>query len=165
MMKKQPILSRVSIGVAVWVSGMLLISTPLLAKCPAGSSAAGGSDKQLVGIIDPDGRKHVWTLPPETGCGILRQLAAQYPSKTIYGVRYYRIPSWRGTGKLVLEINARQDVLISDLRKKIKRLETKADDGHRTRRHFPRGSSKSLSDRVKELEKQMKNDPNAGGYR
>ena len=163
-MKKQSIFSLVSIGVAVWVTGMFLFSTPLLAQRPAGSAAAGGSKTQPVGIIDPDGHRHIWTLPAASGSAISKQLAAKYPSTMIYGVNFYRIPSWRGTGKLVLEINAQQDVLISDLRKKVKRLKKKAGTRQSVRRRYPHGNHKSLSERVYALERQMK-EMKDGGYR
>ena len=163
-MKKQSIFNLVSIGIVVWVTGVFLISTPVLAKRPDRSTLTGNSEMHLIGIIDPDGHKHVWRIPGETGGAISSQLAAKYPSTELYGVTYFRIPSWRGTSKLVLEINAQQDVLISDLRKKIKRLKKKTGYRQIIRRHGQHRNSKSLSERVYELERQMKDLTHDGGY-
>ena len=121
-----------------------------MAKSPAGSSADGSSNVYLIGIVDPDGHKRVWAFPAETGSGISRRLAAKYPSKTIEGVSFFRVTSWRDTSNLAIEANAQQGLLIVDLFKEIKSLKTNAPD-------------RQLARRVNKLEKQL-NAMRDGGY-
>jgi hypothetical protein len=148
-MEKKSIFTIHCIGVLVFVIGVFMLSLPLLAKSPAGSSSDGGSNVYLFGIIDPDGHKRIWAFPAETATGISRRLAAKYPSKTIDGVSFFRVISWRDTSNLVIEANAQQGLLIVDLFKEIKRL--KANTPNR-----------QLARRVNKLEKQLNAMTDAG---
>jgi hypothetical protein len=149
-MEKKSIFSIHFFGILVFVIGVFILSLPLLAKSPAGSASDGGSNVYLIGIIDPDGHKRIWAFPAETASGILRQLAAKYPSKTIDGISFFRVTSWRDTSNLVIEANAQQGLLIVDLFKEIKRLKANALSRQRARR-------------VNKLEKQLNAMP-YGGY-
>jgi len=149
-MEKKSIFSIHFFGVLVFVIGVFILSLPLLAKSPAGSASDGGSNVYLIGIIDPDGHKRIWAFPAETASGISRQLAAKYPSKTIDGISFFRVTSWRDTSNLVIEANAQQGLLIVDLFKEIKRLKANALSRQRARR-------------VNKLEKQLNAMP-YGGY-
>ena len=149
-MEKKSIFSIHFFGILVFVIGVFILSLPLLAKNPAGSASDGGSNVYLIGIIDPDGHKRIWAFPAETASGISRQLAAKYPSKTIDGISFFRVTSWRDTSNLVIEANAQQGLLIVDLFKEIKRLKANALSRQRARR-------------VNKLEKQLNAMP-YGGY-
>jgi len=149
-MEKKSIFSIHFFGILVFVIGVFILSLPLLAKSPAGSASDGGSNVYLIGIIDPDGHKRIWAFPAETASGISRQLAAKYPSKTIDGISFFRVTSWRDTSNLVIEANAQQGLLIVDLFKEIKRLKANALSRQRARR-------------VNKLEKQLNAMP-YGGY-
>ena len=59
-----------------------------------------------------------------TTANISRRLAAKYPSKTIDGVTFFQINSFRDTSKLAIEANAQQGLLIVDLFKEIKTLKS-----------------------------------------
>ena len=123
-MKKKSIFIVHALGVLVFVIGVFMLSMPLLAKGPAGSSSDGSSNVYLLGIIDPDGHKRIWAFPAETADGISKRLAAKYPSKTIDGVTFFRVTSWRDTSNLAIEANAQQGLLIVDLFKEIKTLKS-----------------------------------------
>jgi hypothetical protein len=123
-MKKKSIFIIHAPGVLVFVIAVFMLSMPLLAKSPAGSSSDGSSNVYLLGIIDPDGHKRIWAFPAETASDISKRLAAKYPSKTIDGVTFFRVTSWRDTSKLAIEANAQQGLLIVDLFKEIKTLKS-----------------------------------------
>lgn len=142
-MEKKSIFIIHVLGVLVFVIGVFILSIPLSAKSPAGSSPDGSSNVYLIGIVDPDGHKRVWAFPAETGSGISRRLAAKYPSKTMDGVSFFGVTSWRDTGSLAIEANAQQGLLIVDLFKEIKSLKANAPD-------------RQLARRVNKLEKQLK---------
>ena len=133
MQKKSVIIIR-ALGVLVFVIGVLVLGMPSLAKSPAGSSSGESSNVNLVGIIDPDGHKHIWAFPAETAGGILRRLAAKYPSKKIDGVSFYQVTSWRDTSNLAVEANAQQGLLIVELFQKIKHLKVNAPGAQLARR-------------------------------
>ena len=154
-MQKKSLFTIYAIGVLVFIISMFVFNMPLLAKSPAGTSSHRGSDIVRFGIIDPDGQKHYWALPAESANRISRQLAAKYPSKMIYGVPFYNVTSWRGTSKLAFEINAQQDLLISDLFKKINRLKSKEAYRKLARRAKSKASKNSMSDRLYRLEKKV----------
>lgn len=149
-MEKKSLLIIHALGVLIFVIGVFMLSIPLLAKSPAGSSFDGSSNVHLFGIIDPDGHKRIWAFPAETGSGISRRLAAKYPSKTIEGVSFFRVTSWRDTSNLAIEANAQQGLLIVDLFKELKSLKANAP-------------SRQLARRVNKLEKQL-NAMRDGGY-
>lgn len=150
-MEKKSILIIYTLGVLVFVIGVFMPSIPMLAQSPAGSLFDGSSNVHLFGIIDPDGHKRIWVFPAETATGISRRLAAKYPSKTIEGVRFFRVTSWRDTSNLAIEANAQQGLLIVDLFKELRSLKANAP-------------SRQLVRRVNKLEKQM-NAMLDGGYR
>ena len=150
-MRKKSMLIIYALGVLVFGVGVFMPSIPMLAQNPAGSSFDGSSNVHLFGIIDPDGHKRIWVFPAETAMGISRQLAAKYPSKTIEGVSFFRVTSWRDTSNLAIEANAQQGLLIVDLFKELKNLKANAPSSHLVRR-------------VNKLEKQM-NAMLDGGYR
>ena len=135
----------------VFVFAVFMLNMPLMAKSPAGSSTEESSNVHLIGIVDPDGQKHIWAFPAETAVGITRRLAAKYPRKTIDGVSFFRVTSWRETGRLAVEATAQQGLLIMALYKKIKRLKVNT---HGTQ----------LAHRVNKLEKRM-NAMTDSGYR
>lgn len=150
-MKKKSIFSMLSTGVLVLAIGVFMSSLPLPATSPAKSLNDGKSDINLFGIMDPDGRKHTWALPAETAAGIGRRLAAKYPSKSIDGVTFYRVHSWRDTANLAIEAHAQQGSLIADLINHIERLQKSGPD-------------KKLTRRVSALEKRL-NEMSFAGYR
>jgi hypothetical protein len=121
-MKKKSIFIIHALGVLVFVIAVFMLSMPLLAKSPPGSSSDGSSNMYLLGIIDPDGHKHIWAFPAETAIGISKRLAAKYPSKTIDAVTFFRVTSWRDTSNLAIAANAQQGLLLVDLLKEIKIL-------------------------------------------
>jgi hypothetical protein len=121
-MKKKSIFIIHALGVLVFVIAVFMLSMPLLAKSPPGSSSDGSSNMYLLGIIDPDGHKHIWAFPAETASGISKRLAAKYPSKTIDAVTFFRVTSWRDTSNLAIAANAQQGLLLVDLLKEIKIL-------------------------------------------
>ena len=127
-MKKESIFSLVSIGLLVLMACLFGLSSPLSATSPA------KSDVVLLGIIDPDDRKHIWALPAGTATGISRQLAAKYPRQSIDGVIFYRVGSWRDTAHLVLEAHAQQGALMVDLTNQIERIKRSGPDRKLTRR-------------------------------
>ena len=148
-MEKKSIFMIHAMVVLVFVIGVFMLSIPLLAKSAAGSSSDGSSNVHLVGIIDPDGHKRIWAFPAETAVGISRRLAAKYPSKTIDGVSFFRVTSWRDTSNLAIEANEQQGLLIVDLFKEIKSVKANAP-------------SRQLVRRVNKLEKQL-NEMSDGG--
>ena len=133
-MGKKSIFIIHALGVLVFVIGVFMLSMPLLAKSPAGSSSDGSSNVFPLGIIDPDGHKRIWAFPAETAIGISKRLAAKYPSKRVDGVTFFRVTSWRDTGELAIEANAQQGLLIVDLFKEIKILKEKAPGSQLVRR-------------------------------
>lgn len=149
-MKKKAIFRFVSSGVFILVVGVAL-GLPLTATSPAHSQSAGKQDVYLLGIMDPDGRKHIWALPVETGTAISRQLSAKYPRQAIDGVIFYRASSWRDTANLVLEAHAQQNALLVNLTNRIERMK-------RT------GPDRKLARRVTALEKRL-NESLESGYR
>ena len=150
-MNKKSIFIIHALGVLIFVIGVFMLSMPLLAKGPAGFSPDGNSNVYLLGIIDPDGHKRIWAFPAETAIGISNRLAAKYPSKTIGGVTFFRVTSWRDTSNLAIEANAQQGLLIVDLFKEIKTL--KENEPNR-----------QLARRLDRLEKQW-NDRFEGNWR
>ena len=112
----------------------MALGLPLTATSPAHSQSAGKQDVYLLGIMDPDGRKHIWALPVETGTAISRQLSAKYPRQAIDGVIFYRVSSWRDTANLVLEAHAQHSDLMVDLIKRIERIKRSGADRELTRR-------------------------------
>ena len=88
----------------------------------------------LLGIIDPEGYKRIWAFPAETAIGISKRLAAKYPRKTIDGVTFFRVTSWRDTSNLAIEANAQQGLLIVNLFKEIKTLKENEPNRQLTRR-------------------------------
>jgi hypothetical protein len=133
-MKKKSIFSFVSSGILVLVFAVFMFSWPLPATSPAKSLRDSHADVYLIGILDPDDRKHVWALPAEAATGIGRRLAANYPSKSIDGVTFYRVGSWRDTANLAIEAHAQQGILIVDLVNQIDRLKKSGPDRKLTRR-------------------------------
>ena len=133
MQKKSVFIIR-ALWLLVFVIGVLMLGMPSLAKSPAGSSSAESSNVNLVGIIDPDGHKHIWAFPAETASGISRRLAAKYPRKKIDGISFFLVTSWRDTSNLAVEANAQQGLLIVDLFQEIKRLKVNAPDAQLARK-------------------------------
>ena len=133
-MKKKSILNFVSTGVLVLVMGAFVFNLPFPTTSPAKSMQAGESDLHLIGILDPDGRKHIWALPADAAAGISRRLAAKYPRQSIEGVIFYRVRSWRDTANIVIEAHAQQGVLIVDLISQVERLKQSGPDRQLTRR-------------------------------
>ena len=123
-MEKKSILIMHALGILVVMIAVFMLSMPLLAKSPAGSSFDGSSNVYLLGIIDPDGQKHIWAFPAETAIAVSKQLAAKSPGKTIDGVSFVGVTSWRDTSNLAIEANAQQGLLIVDLFKEIKTLKS-----------------------------------------
>ena len=80
-MQKKSIFVSHALWALVFVIGAFVLSMPLMAKSPAGSSTQESSNVHLVGIIDPDGQKRIWAFPAETAAGITRRLAAKYHGK------------------------------------------------------------------------------------
>ena len=138
----------VSWGLFILLSAVF---SPLLASGPAQSQPAGTADVYLLGIMDPDDRKHIWALPAEAASGIGRQLAAKYPRKSIDGVIFYRVRSWRDTANVLIEAQAQQGALIVELSNQIKRL-----------KKF--GLDRKLTGRVSQIEKRL-NKMTDAGYR
>lgn len=133
-MERKSIFIFHTLGVLVFVIGIFMLSMLLLAKNTAGFSPDESSNAHLFGIIDPDGHKRIWAFSAETAIGISRRLAAKYPSKTIDGVSFFRVTSWRDTSNLAVEASAQQGLLIVDLLKEIKRLKMSAPGVQLTRR-------------------------------
>ena len=121
-MKQKSLFHVVSAGIIAMVIGAFVIRLPLPATIPAESLQSGKANVHLFGIIDPDDRKHIWALPTETGALISRRLAARYPRKTIDGITFFRVHSWRDTANVVLEAQAHQGELIVDLINRIERI-------------------------------------------
>lgn len=132
-----------TLGVLAFMIAVFMLSKPLPAKSPDGSSSDGSSNVYLLGIIDPDGHKHIWAFPAEAALGISKQLAAKSPGKTIDGVTFFRIASWRDAGNLAIEANAQQGLIIADLSKEIKHLKSNTPGAQ-------------LAQRVTKLERQMR---------
>jgi hypothetical protein len=120
-------------GVIVLLAGVCLV-LPLSAAGPAQTRPGGTSDVSLLGIIDPDDRKHIWALPVDAAAGISKQLAAKYPRKSIDGVTFYRVRSWRDTANLVIEAHAQQGALMVDLINRMERIKRSGPDRKLTRR-------------------------------
>ncbi|MDX1707969.1 MAG: hypothetical protein R3274_05170 [Desulfobacterales bacterium] len=127
-MKIKSIISLFSCVLLFFVIGVLGNSLPLSAASPA------NSDVVLLGIMDPDDRRHIWALPADAAADINRQLAAKYPRKLIDGVTFYRVRSWRDTAHLVIEAHAQQGLLIVDLIEQVERLRRNGTDRKLTRR-------------------------------
>lgn len=123
----------VLLGVFILLAGLCLV-LPLSAKGPAQLRSDSTSDLYLLGIIDPDDRKHIWALPGEAGAAIGRQLAVKYPRKSIDGVIFYSVRSWRDTANLVIEAHAQQGALMVDLINRIERIKRTGPDRKLTRR-------------------------------
>ena len=132
-MKTKSISRFVSFGILIMVIGVSLGLSPLATR-PAHSQSAGKLDVYLLGIMDPDNRKHIWALPVETATGISRQLATKYPRKSIDGVIFYKVSSWRDTANLVMEAHAQQSALMVDLINRIERIKRSGPDRKLTRR-------------------------------
>ena len=130
-------------GVLIFVIGVLMLSMPLLAKGPAGSPSDGNSNVHLLGIFDPDGQKRIWAFPADKAIAISERLAAKYPGKTVDGLTFFRVTSWRDTSNMAIEANVQQGLLIVDLYKEIKTLKKN-------------GTSRQLAQRVSKLEKQWR---------
>ena len=141
-MKQKSLFNIVSAGIMAMVIGSFIIRLPLPATSPAESLQPGKANVHLFGIIDPDDRKHIWALPTETGTLIKRHLAARYPRKTIDGIIFFKVHSWRDTASVVLEAHAHQGELIVDLINRIERI-------HKS------GPNKVLTRRVTALEKRL----------
>jgi hypothetical protein len=124
---KESIFSLTFIGLVVLMAGVFGLSLPLSASSHA------KSDVIQLGIMDPDDRKHTVALPAETATGISRQLAAKYPRKSIEGVIFYMLSSWRDTANLVLEAHAQQGALMVDLINRIDRIKRTGPDRKLTR--------------------------------
>jgi hypothetical protein len=150
-MKIKSIFRFASFRILVLTIGVCVLSWILSATSPAQSLPDGKSDVYLLGIIDPDDRKHIWALPAETTTGISRQLAAKYPRQSIDGVIFYRVSSWRDTANLVLEAHARQGALMVDLINRIERINRSGPD-------------RKLARRVTAIEKRL-NESLDSGYR
>ena len=123
-----------SFKILVLVICVCVLGWILPATGPAQSLPGDKSDVYLLGIIDPDDRKHIWALPAEAATGFSRQLAVKYPRKTIDGVVFYRVHSWRDTANLLIEAHAQQAALMVDLINRIERIKRSGPDRKLTRR-------------------------------
>jgi hypothetical protein len=141
-MKQKSFFNFVSAGIMVLVIGAFILRLPLPATSPAESQQPGKANVHLLGIIDPDDRKYIWALPTESGALINRRLAARYPRKTIDGIIFFRVHSWRDTANVVLEAHAHQGELIVDIINRIERI-------HKS------GPNRVLTRRVAALEKRI----------
>lgn len=141
-MKKKSFFSFVSSGILILVFGVFLLRLPSPATSPAQTSGSAKSDVYLLGALDPDDRKHIWALPAETGSNISRRLAAKYARKSIDGITFYQVRSWRDTAHLAIEAHAQQGVLIVNLIHQLERL-----------KEF--GPDRKLARRVTALERRM----------
>jgi uncharacterized membrane protein YciS (DUF1049 family) len=150
-MGKKSILIMHALGVLVFMIAVFMISMPLSAQSPVGSSSGGSSNVYLLGIIDPDGHKHIWAFPAETAIVVSKQLAAKSPGKTIDGVSFFRVTSWRDTSNLAIEANAQQGLIIADLFKEIQHLKSNTPGAQ-------------LAHRVNRLENQLR-EMTGPGYR
>ena len=133
-MQKRSIFITHALWALVFVIAVFMLSMPLMAKSPAGSSTEKSSIVHLIGIIDPDGQKRIYAFPAETAVGITGRLAAKYPRKTIDGVSFFRVTSWRDTSRLAVEANAQQGLLIVGLYKELKSLKMNAPGTQLARR-------------------------------
>jgi hypothetical protein len=133
-MQKRSIFITHALWALVFVIAVFMLSMPLMAKSPAGSSTEKSSIVHLIGIIDPDGQKRIYAFPAETAVGITRRLAAKYPRKTIDGVSFFRVTSWRDTSRLAVEASAQQGLLIVGLYKELKSLKMNAPGTQLARR-------------------------------
>ena len=133
-MQRKSIFITHALWALVFVIVLFMLSMPLMAKSPAGSSTEERSNVHLVGIIDPDGQKHIWAFPAETAVGITGRLAAKYPRKTIDGVSFFRVTSWRDTSQMAMAANAQQGPLIVGLYKEVKNLKVNAPGTQLARR-------------------------------
>lgn len=133
-MKKKSIVSFVLSGILMLMLGVFLLGLPLPATSPAQTSDIAKSEVFLLGIMDPDDHKHIWALPSETAANISRRLAAKYPRKSIDGVTFYQVRSWRDTAHLVIEAHAQQGILIVNLVNQLAHLKEFGPDRKLTRR-------------------------------
>ena len=141
-MKKKSFFNFVSAGFMAMVICAFILRLPSPVTSSADSLQPGKANVHLLGIIDPDDRKHIWALPTEAGALIDRRLAARYPRKTIDGIIFFKVHSWRDTANTVLEAHAHQGELIVDLINRIERI-------HKS------GPNKMLTRRVTALEKRI----------
>jgi hypothetical protein len=110
-------------GVLVFVMGVFMLSMPLLAKSPAKAASMGETGVFALGIIDPDGHKRIWAFPSQKAADITRRLAAKYPRKTIDGIQFFAVTSWKDTSNLLIEATQQQGILIAELFQKIERIQ------------------------------------------
>ena len=133
-MQKKSIFVTHAFWALIFVIGVFMLGMPWRAKSPAEAATEESSNVHLVGIVDPDGQKHIWAYPAETADGISTRLAAKYPRKTLAGVSFYRVASWRDTSQLAVEATAQQGLVIVGLYREIKSLKVKAPPAKLARR-------------------------------
>ena len=134
VMKKKSFFNFVLYGVLMVAFSAFLLRLLLPATSPAQTDGITKTEIFLLGTVDPDDRKHIWALPSETGADISRRLAAKYPRKSIDGVTFYQVHSWRDTAHLAIEAQAQQGVLLVNLINQLERLKEFGPDRKLTRR-------------------------------
>lgn len=128
----------------VLISGLLFFSDFVNAKDLEKNQPNNIDRMHVIGLINPDGGKSVWTVFDQSESDrIIRTLLEKYSSRPIERVQFYEITSWEDMGKIIVAASEEQNQLILSLLQEVKRLK------RRTRTLF--GASASFSQQFRQL--------------
>ena len=128
----------------VLISGLLFFSDFVNAKDPGKNQPNNLDRMHVIGLINPDGGKSVWTVVDQSESDkIIRSLLEKYSSRIIERIHFYEVTSWEDMGKIMVVASEEQTQLILSLFQEVKRLK------RRTRTLI--GASASFSQQFRQL--------------
>ena len=128
----------------VFMSGLLFFSDCVNAKESEKNQPKNPNTLHVIGLINPDGGKSVWTVLAQSESDkIIRSLLKKYSTRTIDRVQFYEVSSWEDIGKIIVAASQEQNQLILSLLREVTRLKRRA------RPFF--GLSKSMRQQFRQL--------------
>ena len=118
------------------------------------------NDIQLVGLISPDGTTNLWPIAKARG-GKIRGLLANYPSKFMEGIKFYKLSSWQGMAKILMAVNEQQSQVIRHMAQDVQKLNKRVRILEKKRKWVV--YTGSLNHRVQALEEKVEY-MSDGGY-
>ena len=128
----------------VILASLLFFSDCVNAKEPERSQPKNLDRMHVIGLINPDGGKSVWTVVDQSESDrTIRSLLEKYSSRIIERIHFYEVTSWEDMGKIMVVASEEQNQLILSLFQEVKRLK------RRTRTLI--GASASFSQQLRQL--------------
>jgi len=107
----------------VFMSGMLFFSDFVNAKDPEKNQPKDLNRLHVIGLINPDGGKSVWTVLAQSESDkVIRSLLGKYSFRNIERIQFYEVTSWEDMGKIIVAASEEQNQLLLSLFQEVKRL-------------------------------------------